>query len=170
MEDTRFGRVSKRVIDEVIDRYDVALTWVLDRQAATLVVAAATLAITVVLYIVIPKGLFPTQDTGVVQGVVEAAQSVSYGGMAKIQQDLAMQILKDPDVASLTGFIGVDGTNTTLNNGRLLINLQPFGHRTTPLPKILDRLRASARSIAGVTLYVQPVQDLTIDSSSGKTQ
>jgi multidrug efflux pump len=170
VDDTRFGRTSKRVVDDVIARYDVALTWVLDRQGATLVVAAATLAITVVLYIIIPKGLFPTQDTGVVQGVVEAAQSVSYGGMATIQQDLAAQLLRDPDVESLTGFIGVDGTNTTLNSGRVLINLKPFGHRTTSLPKILDRLTARGRAIAGVTLYLQPVQDLTIDSSSGKTQ
>jgi multidrug efflux pump len=170
VEDTRFGRVSKRIIDDVIGRYDVALTWVLDRQVATLIVAVATLAVTVVLYIVIPKGLFPTQDTGVVQGVVEAAQSVSYGGMAKIQEDLAAALLKDPDVDSLTGFIGVDGTNTTLNSGRLLINLKPFGHRTASLATILDRLRTRGAAIAGVSLYVQPVQDLTIDSSSGKTQ
>jgi len=168
--ETRFSRRSKKIVDDVIARYDQALTWVLDRQAATLVVAVATLVVTVLLYILIPKGLFPTQDTGVVQGVVEAGQSVSYPAMAKIQQDLAARLLKDPDVASLTGFIGVDGTNTTLNNGRLLINLTPFGHRTASPAAILDRLRARAEAIPGVSLYLQPVQDLTIDASSGRTQ
>ncbi len=170
VEASRFGRASKRVIDDVIARYDTALNWVLDRQAATLIVAAATLAVTVILYIVIPKGLFPTQDTGVVQAVVEAPQSVSYDGMADIQQTVARRLLADPDVASLTGFIGVDGTNTTLNDGRMLINLAPFGHRTAPLATILSHLRARARDVPGVSLYLQPVQDLTIDASSGKTQ
>ncbi len=170
VEESHFGRRAKAVVDDVIARYDRALTWVLDRQVATLVVAVATLAITVLLYIAIPKGLFPTQDTGIVQGVVEAGQSVSYDAMAKIQRDLAARLLKDPDVDSLTGFIGVDGTNTTLNSGRLLINLKPFGQRSGSLATTLDRLRGLARGAPGVTLYLQPVQDLTIDASSGRTQ
>ena len=102
----------------MIDRYAVALDWVLDRQTATLIVALGTLALTVILYLVIPKGLFPTQDTGLVQGVTVAGQSVSYGRMGDLQQQLAAELLKDPDVASLTGYVGVDGTNTTLNTGR----------------------------------------------------
>ncbi|MEO8925646.1 MAG: efflux RND transporter permease subunit, partial [Caulobacteraceae bacterium] len=170
VEETAFGRRSKKIVDDIIHRYDLALTWVLERQVATLIVAVATLVVTVLLYILIPKGLFPTQDTGVVQGVVEAGQSVSYQAMGNIQRTLAAALLKDPDVASLTGFIGVDGTNTTLNNGRLLINLTPFGHRTSSLAATLDRLRARAETIPGVTLYLQPVQDLTIDATSGRTQ
>ncbi|MDQ2859757.1 MAG: efflux RND transporter permease subunit [Pseudomonadota bacterium] len=170
VRESAFARRSKKVVDDVIARYDQALIWVLDRQAATLTVAVATLAVTVFLYIVIPKGLFPTQDTGIIQGVVEAGQSVSYDAMAKIQQNVAAQLLKDPDVDSLTGFIGVDGTNTTLNSGRLLINLKPFGHRSGPLAATLDRLRSRAQNVAGVSLYLQSVQDLTIDASSGRTQ
>ena len=169
-EESALGHRSKQIIDGVISRYDRALTWVLDRQAATMLVALTTLAITVLLYVLIPKGLFPTQDTGVVEGVVETGQSVSFGGMAKIQSDLAGRLLADPAVASLTGFIGVDGTNTTLNDGRLLINLKPYGHRGAPLEGILDRLRAKADELPGVTLYLRPVQDLTIDAASGKTQ
>jgi multidrug efflux pump len=170
VEDTTFGHRSKQIIDRVIGRYDQALTWVLDRQGPTMIVAAVTLAITVLLYIVIPKGLFPTQDTGLIQGVSEAGQSVSYAGMASIQQRLAAALLADPDVESLTSFIGVDGTNTTLNSGRLLINLKPLGQRTGAQAATLDHLRARSDKVAGVTLYLQPVQDLTIDASSGRTQ
>jgi multidrug efflux pump len=170
VEDTAFGRRSKAVIDNVIARYDRALTWVLDRQAATMIVAVATLAVTVVLFLLIPKGLFPVQDTGLVQGVTQASQSISYQGMANAQQAVADRLLKDPDVASLTSFIGVDGTNTTLNNGRMLINLAPFGHRTAPLQTILDRFRREADAVPGMQIYLLPVQDLTIDSTSGRTQ
>ncbi|HEY1447503.1 MAG TPA: efflux RND transporter permease subunit, partial [Caulobacteraceae bacterium] len=170
VEHSRFGQWSKGVIDGVIARYDVALTWVLDRQEATLIVAIATLVLTVFLFLIIPKGLFPTQDTGVVQGVTVANQSISYPGMAELQRNVAAKLLADPDVASLTSFIGVDGTNTTLNNGRMLINLAPFGHRTSPQATILERLRREAAEVPGAALYVQPVQDLTIDSSSGRTQ
>ncbi|HEV7158359.1 MAG TPA: multidrug efflux RND transporter permease subunit [Caulobacteraceae bacterium] len=170
LEHSRFGQATKRLIDGVIARYDRALTFVLDREAATTVVALATLVLTAILFVIIPKGLFPTQDTGVIQAVTEANQSISYQGMAALQQKLAERLLRDPDVASLTSFIGVDGTNTTLNNGRMLINLAPFGHRTSAPAAILDRLRREAGEIPGARLYVQPVQDLTIDSSSGKTQ
>jgi multidrug efflux pump len=170
VQDTELGRRSKATIDAVIGRYDRALTWVLDRQAATMIVAIATLVITVVLFLLIPKGLFPTQDTGVVQVVTEANQSISYQGMANAQQTVAARLLKDPDVASLTSFIGVDGNNTTLDNGRMLVNLAPFGHRSSSLATTLDRLRREGDSIPGMQLYLQPVQDLTIDSSSGRTQ
>ena len=170
LEHSRFGQATKRLIDGVIARYDRALSFVLDREAATTVVALATLALTAILFVIIPKGLFPTQDTGVVQAVTEANQSISYQGMAALQQKIADRLLRDPDVASLTSFIGVDGTNTTLNNGRMLINLAPFGHRTSAPAAILDRLRREAQQVPGARLYVQPVQDLTIDSSSGKTE
>ncbi|HEY5072560.1 MAG TPA: efflux RND transporter permease subunit [Caulobacteraceae bacterium] len=168
--ETRFAHRSKAVIDRVIDRYDQALIWVLDHQGATLTVAVVTLAVTVVLFLAIPKGLFPTQDTGLVQGVTQAGQSTSYRGMANLQQKLAARLLEDPDVASLTSFIGVDGVNTTLNSGRLLINLKALGQRSTSFSTILDRLRRDADAVPGVNLYLQPVQDLTIDASSGRTQ
>ena len=170
VEDTTFGRRSKQLIDSVIARYDTALAWVLDRQMATLFVAIATLVLTAILFIIIPKGLFPTQDTGLVQGVTEAGQTVSYQKMAQIQQTLAARLLKDPDVASLSSFIGTDGTNTTLNDGRMLINLKPVGERSGSLSKTLDGLRARANTVPGVALDLLPVQDLTIDASSGRTQ
>jgi multidrug efflux pump len=170
VETSNFGRRSKAIVDRVIGAYDRALTWVLDRQAATLIVAVATLVLTVILFVIIPKGLFPTQDTGIVQGVTEGSQSISYQGMAALQQKIGARLLKDPDVASLTSFIGVDGTNTTLNDGRMLINLAPFGHRSASQATILDRLRKEAAEVPGGAIYVQPVQDLTIDSSAGKTQ
>jgi multidrug efflux pump len=170
VEQSRFGRRSKAVIDGIVHRYDEGLVWVLDRQIATLVVATLTVAVTVILFILIPKGLFPTQDTGIVQGVTQASQSISYQGMAVAQQKVAARLLKDPDVASLTSFIGVDGTNTTLDSGRMLINLAPFGHRSSSLSKTLERMRQEAQQIPGISLYLEPVQDLTIDSSSGRTQ
>jgi multidrug efflux pump len=168
--ESAFARHSRLFIDGVIARYDVALNWVLDRQAATLLVAILTFALTVILFLLIPKGLFPTQDTGLVQATVQAGQSISYDAMSKLQQAVNDKILKDPNVESLTSFIGVDGQNTTLNTGRILINLKPFGHRSGNLPGILDQLRAEVRTVPGATLYVQPVQDLTVDASSGKTQ
>jgi multidrug efflux pump len=166
-----FGRRSREFVDGVIARYDRALIWVLDRQLLTMVVATLTVVLTIVLFLLIPKGLFPTQDTGVVQATVQAGQSISYDSMAKLQQAVDDEILKDPDVASLSSFIGVDGVNTTLDSSRILINLKPFGHRAHgSLPAILDGLRKQAANVPGATLYVQPVQDLTIDASSGRTQ
>ncbi|HEX7759186.1 MAG TPA: efflux RND transporter permease subunit [Caulobacteraceae bacterium] len=169
-EESWFGRRSKAVIDGVIGRYDRALTWVLDRQMETLVVAGVTLALTVLLYVLIPKGLFPTQDTGLVQGVVETRQTISYPAMAGVQAEVAKQVLTDPDVASLTGFIGVDANNTTVNNSRFLINLKPFDKRSSSQAKTLERLRKLAANVPGVTLYLQPVQDLTIDATAARTQ
>ncbi|HEY1426112.1 MAG TPA: efflux RND transporter permease subunit [Caulobacteraceae bacterium] len=168
--ESRFARRAHEYFDYVIDRYGVALDWVLERQTATLLVALATLALTVILYLVIPKGLFPTQDTGLVQGVTVGGQSVSFARMGELQQQVAADLVKDPDVASLTSYIGVDGTNTTGNTGRYLINLVPLGQRTSSQPAILDRLRARANAVAGMTLYLQPVQDLTIDSTFGRTE
>jgi multidrug efflux pump len=157
-------------IDWAIDRYGIALDWVLDRQVPTLIVAVATLALTVILYLVIPKGLFPTQDTGLVQGVTVATQSISYDSMGELQQEVAAALTKDPDVASLTSYVGVDGVNTTLNTGRFLINLVPLGQRTASQADILQRLRQRAAAVPGMTLYLQPVQDLTIDANVSRTQ
>ncbi|HKW82837.1 MAG TPA: efflux RND transporter permease subunit, partial [Burkholderiaceae bacterium] len=152
----------------VMARYDRSLVWVIDHQAITLIVALATLVLTVLLYIAIPKGLFPTQDTGQLQGRVEAAQDVSYERMAQLQQQAAAAILEDPDVANLSSFVGVDAANNTmLHAGSLLINLKKErGNQQATM----DRLRERVRQVAGVTLYLQPTQDLTIDAETGPTQ
>nr|WP_041377250.1 efflux RND transporter permease subunit [Polaromonas naphthalenivorans] len=156
-------------LDNVIVRYDQSLTWVLRHQGATLVVALATLLLTVLLYVLIPKGLFPTQDTGQLQAQVETAQSVSYARMAELQQAAAREILQDPDVDALSSFIGVDAANNTmLHTGRMLINLKK--ERTGSQQQTMDRLRERASRVAGVTLYLQPTQDLTIDAETGPTQ
>jgi multidrug efflux pump len=168
-QDTRFARWAQGLFDNVIERYDRALQWVLDRQGQTLIVAIGTLLLTILLYIVIPKGLFPTQDTGLVQGVVEASQSVSYGRMGALQQKLAGALLEDPAVDSISSFIGVDGTNTTLNQGRMLITLKPKGSRPSQAT-VLEHLAQRAHAVAGVNLFLMPVQDLTIDATAGKTQ
>jgi multidrug efflux pump len=155
--------------DRVIAQYDRWLGWVLKRQGATLLVALATLLLTVLLYVLIPKGLFPTQDTGQLQARVETAQSVSYARMAGLQQAAARAILEDPDVATLSSFIGVDAANNTmLHTGRMLINLKR--ERSSSQQDTMDRLKARAAKVAGVTLYVQPTQDLTIDAETGPTQ
>lgn len=163
-------RASRDFFDWVIRGYGRALTWVLDRQTLMLLVAAATLVLTAALYVVIPKGFFPVQDTGVIQAITEAPQSVSYASMAERQQELAAIILKDPDVDSLSSFIGVDGTNTTLNVGRILINLKPHEKRTADITQVIARLKQATAATAGVTLYMQPVQDLTIDGTVSRTQ
>ena len=169
-KDTAFERRSEKLFQDVLAYYDRWLLWVLDRQKLTIIVAVATLAVTALLYIVIPKGLFPTQDTGVLQGVTVAGQSVSYARMATLQRDLAGAVGADPDVESISSFIGVDGTNNTLNTGRMLINLKPHGHRTGSQAAIIKRLGKRAAGVAGITLYVQPVQDLTIDANVSPTQ
>jgi multidrug efflux pump len=146
------------------------LTWVLNRQTLTLFVALATLALTVLLYVMIPKGFFPLQDTGVVQAISEAPQSISYAAMAERQQALAKVILEDPDVQSLSSFIGVDGTNTTLNSGRILINLKPQDQRASDIAAVMRRLKESTASLQGITLHMQPVQDLTIEGTVSRAQ
>ncbi len=155
--------------DGVIKRYDTSLNWVLERQGLTLIVALATLLLTVLLYVFIPKGLFPTQDTGQLQARVEARQAISYDGMAAIQQAAARVILQDPDVLSLSSNVGVDAANNTmLNTGRMLINLKD--KRSGSQDAIMARLRERVAQVAGATLYLQPTQDLTIDAETGPTQ
>jgi multidrug efflux pump len=155
---------------KLIESYGRRLTWVLDHQRLTLIVAVATLVITGLLYWLIPKGFFPDQDTGLIQGVSEAAEAVSYEAMAERQQQLAAKILTDPDVESLSSFIGVDGNNVTLNSGRFLINLKPRDERSGTATEIIRRLRTETTGIPGVTLYMQPVQDLTLDNTVSRTQ
>jgi multidrug efflux pump len=169
-QESRFHRRTQQWFDDVIARYGRALNFVLDRQAITLLVAVLTLGLTVVLYIIIPKGFFPVQDTGLIQGISEADPTVSYAEMARRQQALAAVILQDPEVDSLSSFIGVDGTNTTLNTGRFLINLKPLDDRSDNATAIIRRLNHATRKITGISLYMQPVQDLSIDATVSRTQ
>jgi multidrug efflux pump len=167
---SRIARATQAWFDGVIARYGRLLDWVLDRQPLTLFVVFITLGLTAYLYVVIPKGFFPVQDTGVIQGVSEAPQSISYRAMAERQQALAAAILNDPDVESLSSFIGVDGANTTLNTGRVLINLKPFEKRSLSASEIIRRIQGEVAEVGGITLYMQPVQDLTISASVSRTQ
>ncbi|HXX82624.1 MAG TPA: efflux RND transporter permease subunit [Casimicrobiaceae bacterium] len=166
----RFYHKSGEIFERVIARYGEMLNWVLDRQGATLIVAIATLVLTVVLYIVIPKGFFPVQDTGAIQGISEAPPTVSFAAMAERQQALARVILQDPAIESLSSFIGVDGTNATLNSGRMLINLKPLGKRDASAADVIRRLETKLADVEGITLYMQPVQDLTIEDRVSRTQ
>jgi multidrug efflux pump len=161
---------SGRWFSALVAWYGRKLTWVLDHQRMTLCVAIATLAITAALYVLIPKGFFPDQDTGLIQGVSEASEAVSYAAMAERQQAMAAAILTDPDVESLSSFIGVDGNNVTLNSGRFLINLKPRGSRSGTATEVIRRLRTETAHVAGITLYMQPVQDLTLDNTISRTQ
>jgi multidrug efflux pump len=165
-----FQRYSREGFDWIIKMYGHALTWVLDRQTFVLLIALGTFALTAVLYIIIPKGFFPLQDTGVIQAISDAPQSVSYAAMAERQQQLASLILKDPDVDSLSSFIGVDGTNTTLNSGRILINLKPHDQRKSDIGTVMQRIKNGTASLTGISLYMQPVQDLTIEGTVSRTQ
>ena len=167
---SRFFRSSGRFFDGIIARYGVALNWVLDRQGVTLLVALGTLLLTVILYILIPKGFFPAQDTGVIQGISEASQSISFAAMGERQQALARVILDDPAVESLSSFIGVDGTNATLNSGRVLINLRPLERRHINATEVIRRLQPKLAAVEGISLYMQPVQDLTIEDRVSRTQ
>ncbi len=162
--------ITQRWFDAAIAGYARLLDWVLDHQKLTLLVAVATLVLTVFCYIVIPKGFFPVQDTGLIQGISQASPNVSFAAMAERQQALAAAILKDPDVASLSSFIGVDGSNTTLNSGRLLINLKPLDQRRARVSDIIRRLAGETADVTGITLYMQPVQDLTIDATVSRGQ
>ncbi|WP_454255367.1 MdtB/MuxB family multidrug efflux RND transporter permease subunit [Pseudomonas sp. Marseille-Q8238] len=169
-EQGRFYRASGAVIDNLIARYAVGLQWVLKHQPLTLLVAIATLGLTVVLYMAVPKGFFPVQDTGVIQGISEAPQSISFQAMSERQQRLAAVILRDPAVASLSSYIGVDGDNPTLNSGRLLINLKPHRERDVTASEVIERLRPELAAVPGIQLYLQPVQDLTIEDRVSRTQ
>jgi multidrug efflux pump len=166
----RFYQASERVFQKLIDFYGATLRWVLQYRAVTLLVAAATLVLTVWLYIVVPKGFFPVQDTGVIQGISDASQNISFPAMAQKQQALAQVILKDPAVESLSSFIGVDGTNTSLNSGRILINLKPLDQRRITASDVIRRLQPELANVDGITLYMQPVQDLTVEDRVSRTQ
>jgi multidrug efflux pump len=169
-EQGRFYKAMGDFFDRVIARYGVMLQWVLDRQGLTLVVAVGTLALTALLYLVVPKGFFPVQDTGAIQGITEASQSISFSAMSARQQALAEVVLKDPAVASLSSFIGVDGANATLNSGRMMINLKPLAERDASASEVIRRLMPEVRKVAGITLYMQPVQDLSIEDKVSRTQ
>jgi multidrug efflux pump len=171
--DAKPGRLydaSERVYDRVIAFYGRTLQWVLKRQGATLLVAAVMLVLTVWLYIIVPKGFFPVQDTGVIQGISDAAQNISFTAMADRQRALAQVILKDPAVESLSSFIGVDGINTTLNSGRILINLRPLEERKLSASEVIRRLQPELAKVDGITLYMQPIQDLTVEDRVSRTQ
>jgi multidrug efflux pump len=146
------------------------LQWVLKRQTATLLVAASTLVLTIFLYVIVPKGLFPVQDTGIIQAISQAPQTISFAAMAEKQQALADVVLKDPAVESLSSFIGIDGTNTTLNSGRMLINLKPLNERQVSASDVIRRLQPQLDKVEGITLYMQPVQDLTVEDRVSRTQ
>jgi len=161
---------SERMFQRVVAFYGRTLEWVLDHQTATLCVAAGTVALTVMLYLAVPKGFFPVQDTGVIQGISEAPGGISFAAMAERQQALAKIVLRDPAVESMSSFIGVDGTNTTLNSGRMLINLKPLAERKLGATEVMRRLQDELPGVQGITLYLQPVQDLTIEDRVSRTQ
>ena len=164
------ARASQRMLERIIAGYGRSLQWVLRRQRATLLVTGATVAVTVALYVLIPKGFFPLQDTGVILGITEGPQSVSFNAMSERQQVMARAILEEPAVESLTSFIGVDGTNTTLNSGRMYINLRPLQERSGSAGDIIRRLEARVAAVEGLTLHLQPVQDLTVEDRVSRTQ
>jgi multidrug efflux pump len=165
-----FYRVSGQFLHNLTDGYGNALRWVLNYQGLTLLIAAATLALTVFLYTIVPKGFFPIQDTGVIQGISEAPQSISFTAMAKRQQALAAVVQEDDAVASVSSFIGVDGINPTLNTGRLLITLKPLADRKISATEVINRLKPKLADVEGITLYLQPAQDLTIENRVSRTQ
>jgi multidrug efflux pump len=165
-----FYVTSGRWFDRMIGRYGEMLRWVLDRQGATILVFVGTLALTVILYLLVPKGFFPIQDTGVIQGITEAPQSVSFPAMARRQQEIAAVLVEDPAVESLSSFIGVDGVNQTLNSGRMLINLKPLAERRADVVTIMKRLQERVANVPDIMLYLQPVQDLTIEDRVSRTQ
>jgi len=166
----RFYHASQRFFDRTIAAYGRSLQWVLRHQTATLAVAVGTMVLTVILYVMVPKGFFPVQDTGAIQGISEAPQSISFSAMAARQQQLAKVILKDPAVESLSSFIGIDGVNTTLNSGRLLINLKPLDERDATATEVIRRLQPELSKVDGIKLFMQPVQDLTVDAKVSRTQ
>ena len=166
----RFYRASERAFEAIIAFYGRTLRFVLRFKTATLLVAAGTLALTIFQFIHIPKGFFPIQDTGIIQGVSEAAESISFEDMSKMQQSLTEVILRDPAVQNLSSFIGIDGTNTTLNSGRILINLKPLDERKMSASDVIRRLQPQLANVPGITLFMQPVQDITVEDRVSRTQ
>lgn len=169
-ETSWFERRAEATLNQIIERYSVSLRWVLDRQVLTLLVAVLTLALTAFLLYFIPKGFFPVQDAGVIQGISEMSQDVSFEAMSERQQALARVVLRDPAVENLSSFIGIDGTNITLNSGRMLITLKPLSERGVSASEVIRRLQSKLPQVLGATLYMQPVQDLTIDDRVSRTQ
>ena len=165
----RLYHATGRFFDGMIEQYGRMLHWVLDHRGLTWIVFLATMAITALLYFAVPKGFFPEQDTGTIQATTEADQSISFASMAERQQALVAALLTDPAVQSISSFIGVDGTNTTLNTGRLLIDLKPHGEREG-VATVLRRLSDDANQVPGIRLFAQPVQDLTIEDRQARTQ
>ena len=168
-EQSRFYQVSERIFRKIIDFYERTLDWVLERRGLTLGVAVGTLVLTILLYLLVPKGFFPVQDTGEIQGVSEAGQTVSFSQMAQLQQRLGAVILQNPAVESLSSFIGVDGTNTTLNSGRIQINLKPLSQRKSATD-VIRELQSAASGVDGINLYLQPIQDITVEDIVSRTQ
>ncbi len=164
------ARKAEEYYNRLVHEYDRLLRWVLDHQPLTLAVAAGTLVLTVLLYVLIPKGFFPVQDTGFIQGYTQAGPTVSFAEMSRRQQALVGEVLRDPDVASLSSFIGVDGTNTTLNSGRMLISLKDKSQRSGDIAATMRQLLGQSHGVAGISLYLQPVQDLTIDSTVSRAE
>ena len=165
-----FYRKSEKVFEDIIAFYGRTLRWVLRYQTITLLVAVATLILTVLLYIQIPKGFFPTQDTGIIQGITQASPSISFAEMENRQQEIAKVLLADPAVLGISSFIGADGTNTTLNSGRIEINLKPLDDRKISATEVIDRLSSKLEKVPGIKLYMQPVQDLTVDDMVSRTE
>ena len=165
-----FYRKSEHVFNRVIEIYGTTLRWVLQHQGLTLLVMVGTIAATVILFLIVPKGFFPVQDTGVILGVSEAPQSISFAAMSERQQTLAKAVLQDPAVASLSSFIGIDGVNTTLNSGRIQINLKPADERNVNASDVIRRLQPKLGQIDGIALFMQPVQDLTVEDRVSRTQ
>ena len=169
----KHGRVyqaTERAYERVIEWYGTTLRWVLKHQTMTLLATAGALALTLYLYVIVPKGFFPVQDTGVILGISEGPENVSFASMSERQQKLAKVIMEDPDVASLSSFIGIDGTNTTQNSGRIQINLKPHEDRSDTASDIIRRLQPELAKVEGITLYMQPVQDLTVEDRVSRTQ
>ena len=163
-------QASERAYERVIEYYGRTLKWVLRHQTITLLATAGALALTLYLYVIVPKGFFPVQDTGVILGISEGPENVSFASMSERQQKLAKVILEDPDVASLSSFIGIDGTNTTQNSGRIQINLKPHEDRSASASDVIRRLQPELAKVEGITLYMQPVQDLTVEDRVSRTQ
>jgi len=166
----RFYRASEHVFERMIAFYGRTLKFVLQYQTITLLIALGTLLLTVFLYIIIPKGFFPVQDTGVIQGISQAPETISFQAMAEKQQEIAKVILADPAVESLSSFIGADGTNTTLNSGRMSINLKPLAQRNLNASDLIRRLQSNLQNVQGISLYMQPVQNITVDDRVSRTQ
>jgi multidrug efflux pump len=169
-EFNRFERKSAKILNTIIERYSRSLEWILNHQPLTLVVAVITLVVTLFLLYIIPKGFFPIQDTGVIQGISQMPQSISFKAMTERQKALANVVLEDPAVANISSFIGIDDINSTLNSGRILITLKPLSERSESAVEVIQRLQTNLAKVSDATLYMQPVQDLTLDTSVSRTQ